>query len=234
LEHLTIKEQNSIFKSLPLDVWERVSNKIELVDMTLGLILSRSGETQTYLYFPTTSIVAVLYELEDGTSATMALVGREGCAGVAIFMGGQSTITTHIVQIAGAGYRIKANLIQESFARAGPLMIALLKYTQSFIVQVTQTAVCNRHHSIKQQFCRYLLLLLDRLPSDEFNVTHELIAQSLGVRREGITEVAGALQKNGLIKYARGHIKVLDPEGLEKQSCECYKVVKKEYARLLC
>ncbi len=234
MEHLTIKEQNSIFKSLPLDVWERVSNKIELVDMTLGLILSRSGETQTYLYFPTTSIVAVLYELEDGTSATMALVGREGCAGVAIFMGGQSTITTHIVQIAGAGYRIKANLIQESFARAGPLMIALLKYTQSFIVQVTQTAVCNRHHSIKQQFCRYLLLLLDRLPSDEFNVTHELIAQSLGVRREGITEVAGALQKNGLIKYARGHIKVLDPEGLEKQSCECYKVVKKEYARLLC
>ncbi len=201
--------------------------------MPLGLVLSESGAKTTYLYFPTTSIVSLLYNLENGSSAEIAVVGNEGCVGVSLFMGGNSTLSTAVVQSAGKSYRIKASVIMEEFNKAGSVMHLLLRFTQALITQMTQTAVCNRHHTLDQQLCRWLLLSLDRLPSNELVMTQELIANMLGVRREGVTEAALKLQKAGFIKYARGHITILDRLGLEKRTCECYQVVKTECDRLL-
>jgi CRP-like cAMP-binding protein len=187
----------------------------------------------SHVYFPSTSIVSLLYALENGSTAEIAVVGNEGVVGIAIFMGGESTSSRAVVQSAGKGYRIKSTIILEEFNRSGPLMHLLLRYTQALITQMSQTAVCNRHHTLDQQLCRWLLLSLDRLTSDELVMTQELIANMLGVRREGVTEAALKVQKAGLIKYARGHITILDRLGLEKRTCECYQVVKSEYDRLL-
>lgn len=186
-----------------------------------------------YLYFPTTAIVSLLCELESGALAEIAIVGNEGCVGICIFMRGNSTLSRAVVQSAGFGYRIKANIIIKEFDTNGPMMHLLLRYTQALICQMTQTAVCNRHHSLDQQLCRCLLSSLDRLKSNELVMTQELIANMLGVRREGVTEAAGQIQKAGLISYRRGHIKILDRLGLERRACECYQVVKTEYKRLL-
>ena len=201
--------------------------------MPLGLVLSESGDKMNYVYFPTTAIVSLLYGLENGSSAEIAVVGNEGCVGVAIFMGGQSTLSSSVVQSAGKSYRIKAQTILEEFGKAGPMMNLFLRYTQALITQMSQTAVCNRHHTLDQQFCRWLLLSLDRLTSNDLVMTQELISNMLGVRREGVTEAALKVQKAGLISYSRGHIKILDRKGLEHRTCECYQVVKTEYERLL-
>lgn len=201
--------------------------------MPLGLVLSESGDKMNYVYFPTTAIVSLLYGLENGSSAEIAVVGNEGCVGVAIFMGGQSTLSSSVVQSAGKSYRIKAQAILEEFGKAGPMMHLFLRYTQALITQMSQTAVCNRHHTLDQQFCRWLLLSLDRLTSNDLVMTQELISNMLGVRREGVTEAALKVQKAGLISYSRGHIKILDRKGLEHRTCECYQVVKTEYERLL-
>jgi len=186
-----------------------------------------------HLYFPTTAIVSLLYGLENGASAEIAVVGNEGCVGISLFMGGQSTLNSAVVQSAGKSYRINSSAIMEEFGKAGPVMHLFLRYTQALITQMSQTAVCNRHHTLDQQFCRWLLLSLDRLTSNDLGMTQELIANMLGVRREGVTEAALKVQKAGLISYARGHIKVLDRPGLEKRTCECYQVVKTECERLL-
>ena len=228
-----LKEQNWLFKSLPLAEWERLLPYIQPFDMTLGLVLSESGDKMNYVYFPTTAIVSLLYGLENGSSAEIAVVGNEGCVGVAIFMGGQSTLSSSVVQSAGKSYRIKADVILEEFGKAGPMMHLFLRYTQALITQMSQTAVCNRHHTLDQQFCRWLLLSLDRLTSNDLVMTQELISNMLGVRREGVTEAALKVQKAGLISYSRGHIKILDRKGLEHRTCECYQVVKTEYERLL-
>ncbi len=201
--------------------------------MPLGLVLSESGIKASHLYFPATAIVSLLYNLENGSSAEIAVVGNEGCVGVSLFMGGNSTLSTAVVQSAGKSYRIKASVIMEEFNKAGSVMHLLLRFTQALITQMTQTAVCNRHHTLDQQLCRWLLLSLDRLPSNELVMTQELIANMLGVRREGVTEAALKIQKAGFIKYARGHITILDRLGLEKRTCECYQVVKTECDRLL-
>jgi CRP-like cAMP-binding protein len=229
----SIKDQNWLFHSIPLTEWERLVPHIQAIELTLGLILSESGFKMDYLYFPSTSIISLLYELENGSSAEIAVVGNEGCAGVCIFMGGRSMLSTAIVQSAGMGYRIKAEVILEEFNKAGPVMHLFLRYTQALITQMTQTAVCNRHHSLDQQFCRWLLLSIDRLDSDELTMTQALIANMLGVRREGVTEAALRIQSEGIIKYTRGHISILDRPRLEKRACECYQVVKDEYDRLL-
>lgn len=228
-----LKDQNWLFHSIPLPEWERLTPFIEEVDLPLGKVLSESGFKMDFLYFPSTTIISILYELENGSAAEIAVVGNEGCVGVCIFMGGLSTLSRTVVQSAGKGYRIKASAILEEFNRAGPVMHLFLRYTQALITQMTQTAVCNRHHTLDQQFCRWLLLSLDRLGSNELAMTQELIANMLGVRREGVTEAALKVQKAGLIKYARGHITILDRPGLEKRTCECYQVVKTEYERLL-
>ncbi len=228
-----LKEQNWLFKSLPLAEWERLLPYIQPFDMPLGLVLSESGDKMNYVYFPTTAIVSLLYGLENGSSAEIAVVGNEGCVGVAIFMGGQSTLSSSVVQSAGKSYRIKAGVILEEFGKAGPMMHLFLRYTQALITQMSQTAVCNRHHTLDQQFCRWLLLSLDRLTSNDLVMTQELISNMLGVRREGVTEAALKVQKAGLISYSRGHIKILDRKGLEHRTCECYQVVKTEYERLL-
>ena len=192
-----------------------------------------AGGTLTHVYFPTTSIVSLLYVLENGSSAEIAVVGNEGIVGVSLFMGGGSTPSRGVVQSAGKGYRLSAQIMKNEFNRAGPTLHLLLRYTQALITQMAQTAVCNRHHSLDQQLCRWLLLSLDRLQGNELLMTQELIANMLGVRREGVTEGALKLQNAGLIRYARGHITVLDRQGLERRSCECYAVVKREYDRLL-
>ena len=228
-----LKEQNWLFKSLPPAEWERLLPFIQPFDMPLGLVLSESGDKMNYVYFPTTAIVSLLYGLENGSSAEIAVVGNEGCVGVAIFMGGQSTLSSSVVQSAGKSYRIKAQAILEEFGKAGPMMHLFLRYTQALITQMSQTAVCNRHHTLDQQFCRWLLLSLDRLTSNDLVMTQELISNMLGVRREGVTEAALKVQKSGLISYSRGHIKILDRKGLEHRTCECYQVVKTEYERLL-
>ncbi len=228
-----LKEQNWLFKSLPTAEWERLLPFIQPFDMPLGLVLSESGDKMNYVYFPTTAIVSLLYGLENGSSAEIAVVGNEGCVGVAIFMGGQSTLSSSVVQSAGKSYRIKAQAILEEFGKAGPMMHLFLRYTQALITQMSQTAVCNRHHTLDQQFCRWLLLSLDRLTSNDLVMTQELISNMLGVRREGVTEAALKIQKAGLISYSRGHIKILDRKGLEHRTCECYQVVKTEYERLL-
>jgi CRP-like cAMP-binding protein len=226
-------EQNNILAALPESVRARLYPHLELVNMPLGQVLYESGSQLLNIYFPTTSIVSLLYVMEDGASAEIAVVGKEGILGIALFMGGETTPSRAIVQSAGYGFRLSAKLLKNEFNRAGPLMHLLLRYTQALITQMSQTAVCNRHHSIHQQLCRWLLMSLDRLPSNELTMTQELIANMLGVRREGVTEAAGRLQRAGLILYHRGHITVLDRPGLEAQACECYRVVKKEFDRLL-
>jgi len=207
--------------------------QLEAVEMPLGKVLYEPGSLLTHVYFPTTSIVSMLYVMEDGGSAEIAVVGFEGIVGISLFMGGESTPSRAVVQSAGQAYRLKANVMLQEFNRAGPVLHLLLRYTQALITQMSQTAVCNRHHSLDQQLCRWLLLSLDRLHTNELRMTQELIANMLGVRREGVTEAAGRMQKAGLIKYQRGRITVLDREGLELRTCECYGVVKKEYDRLL-
>jgi CRP-like cAMP-binding protein len=201
--------------------------------MPLGQVVYESGATPRHVYFPTTAIVSLLYVMENGASAEIAVVGNEGIIGVAIFMGGHSTPSRAVVQSAGRSLRLKAEIVEREFNQAGAVLHLLLRYTQALLTQMAQTAVCNRHHSLDQQLCRWLLLSLDRLSGDELIMTQELISNMLGVRREGVTETALKLQKAGLIRYRRGRITVLDRPGLEKRTCECYAVVKKEYARLL-
>jgi CRP-like cAMP-binding protein len=218
---------------MPATAFERVSPHLELVEMPLGQVLYESGGQLEHVYFPTTCIVSLLYVLENGASAEIAVVGNEGILGISLFMGGETTPSRAVVQSAGFGYRLKAPLLKQEFNRAGPVLRLLLRYTQALITQMTQTAVCNRHHSVEQQLCRWLLLSIDRLSTDSLNMTHELIANMLGVRREGVTASAGKLQRAGLIRYNRGRIDVLDRPGLEKAVCECYAVVKAEFDRLL-
>jgi CRP-like cAMP-binding protein len=201
--------------------------------MKLGEAIYESGGRLQHVYFPTTAIVSLLYVMEDGASAEIAIVGNEGVLGIALFMGGETTPSRAVVQSAGYGYRLRAELLKDEFNRGGPMMHLLLRYTQALITQMAQTAVCNRHHSVEQQLCRWLLLSLDRLSTHELTMTQELIANMLGVRREGVTEAAGNLQRAGLIRYSRGRITVLNRPRLEKEVCECYAVVKKEFDRLL-
>jgi CRP-like cAMP-binding protein len=225
--------ENRLLAALPAAESARWLPQLEPVEMPLGKVLYESGSKLTDVYFPTTSIISLLYVMEDGASAEIAVVGHEGIVGISLFMGGESTPSRAVVQSAGQGFTLDANLMMQEFNRAGPVMHLLLRYTQALITQMAQTAVCNRHHSLDQQLCRWLLLSLDRLQSKELVMTQELIANMLGVRREGVTEAAGHLQQAGLISYRRGHISVLDRDGLEKRACECYAVVKNEYDRLL-
>ncbi len=225
--------KNHILATLPEADLARWMPDLEHVEMPLGMVLYESGVTMRNVYFPVNSIVSLLYVMEDGSSAEIAVVGNEGIVGIALFMGGGSVPSRAVVQSAGHGFRLHAKAMQEEFNRSGPVTHLLLRYTQALITQMAQTAVCNRHHSLDQQLCRWLLLSLDRLEGNELVMTQELIANMLGVRREGVTEAALNLQRAGLIRYARGHITVLDRAGLEKRSCECYNVVRKEYDRLL-
>ena len=233
MESKILRDRNYLFHSIPDPEWERLLPYIEPVSLPLGKVLYEPGTKMTHLYFPSTAIVSLLYALENGSSAEIAIVGNEGVVGISIFMGGDSTSSRAVVQSAGEGYRIKSSILKDEFNRAGPVMHLLLRYTQALITQMSQTAVCNRHHTLDQQFCRWLLLSHDRLTSNELIMTQELIANMLGVRREGVTEAALKVQKAGFIKYARGHITILDRLGLEKRTCECYQVVKSEYDRLL-
>jgi len=226
-------KQNRLLASLSPDIFDRIAPHLELVSMPLGEAIYESGGQLHHAYFPTTSIVSLHYVMENGASAEIAGVGNEGVVGISLFMGGKTTPSRATVCTGGHGYRLKAKVMVEEFNRAGPMMRLMLRYTQALITQMSQTAVCNRHHSMEQQMCRWLLLTLDRLASQELIMTQELIATMLGVRREGITETAGALQRAGLISYRRGHITVLNRGGLESKACECYNVVKKEFSRLL-
>jgi CRP-like cAMP-binding protein len=226
-------KQNHLLDALPASDYDRIQAHLKLVPMALGEVLYESGAKLRYVYFPTTSIVSLLYVMEDGASAEIAIVGNEGILGISLFMGGETTPSRAVVQSAGYGFRLRAKLLTDEFGRFGPMMHLLLHYTQALITQMAQTAVCNRHHSVDQQLCRWLLLSLDRLASNELSMTQELIANMLGVRREGVTEAAGKLQNAGLISYQRGRITVLDRPGLEARSCECYQVVKTEFDRLL-
>ena len=226
-------KKNHLLDSLPQEQWQRWEPLLEKVELTLGRVLYESGSKLGHVYFPTTAIVSLLYVMENGASAEIAVVGNEGIVGVSLFMGGETTPSRAVVQSAGSGYRLGAEHMKAEFNLAGPVLHLLLRYTQALLTQMAQTAVCNRHHSLDQQLCRWLLLSLDRLQGDELVMTQELIANMLGVRREGVTESALKLQRAGLISYSRGHITVLDRAGLERRSCECYAVVKKEYDRLL-
>lgn len=230
--------QNCLLYALPVDEYKRISPHLELVQMPTGKVLYESGDELHYAYFPTTCIVSKLYVIESGASAEIAVIGNDGMIGVALFMGGRSMPNQAVVRSAGYAYRLPARLLMQEFERSGgrrngTLNHLLLRYTQTLIVQMAQLAVCNRHHSLNQQLCRWLLLSLDRLPSNELTITQELIANMLGVRREGVTEAAGKLQRAGLIVYSRGHIRVLNRPGLEERVCECYQVVKTESCRLL-
>jgi len=225
--------QNHLLAALPAADYERLLPHLELVPLPLGWAVYESGDAQRYVFFPTDSIVSLLYVMEDGSSAEIAVVGNEGLVGIALFMGGESTPSRAVVQSAGYGYRVRASVLKSEFGGGGELQHLLLRYTQALITQMAQTAVCNRHHALDQQLCRWLLLSLDRLPSHELSMTQELIANMLGVRREGVTEAAGKLQAAGLIHYSRGKITVLDRPKLEMQVCECYAVVRREYSRLL-
>jgi len=226
-------KQNHLLAAVPVAEWQRLLPQLEPTELSLGKVLYESGATLSHVYFPTTAIVSLLYVMENGASAEIAVVGNEGVVGISLFMGGGSTPSRAVVQSAGQGWRLKAQAIKDEFNRSGPVMHLMLRYTQALITQMAQTAVCNRHHSLDQQLCRWLLLSLDRLQGSELLMTQELIANMLGVRREGVTEGALKLQKDGLIRYARGRITVLDRPGLEQRTCECYAVVKKEYDRLL-
>ena len=225
--------QNHLLAALPAEDFARLAPHLELVPMPLAEALYESGGRLQYVYFPTTSIISLLYVMIDGASAEIAVVGNEGVLGISLFMGGETTPSRAVVQSAGFGYRLRSQILKDEFHRGGALMHLLLRYTQALITQMAQTAVCNRHHSVEQQLCRWLLLSLDRLPSNELTMTQELIANMLGVRREGVTEAAGHLQRDGLIQYSRGRITVLDRPRLEVRVCECYAVVKKEFDRLL-
>ena len=225
--------QNHLLEALPEDVYDRLSPHLELSELKLGAVLYEPGERLSHVYFPLSAIISLLYVMENGASAEIAIVGNEGILGVSLFMGGESTPSQAVVQSAGFALRLKAKWLEEEFARFGPFLHLMLRYTQALITQMAQTAVCNRHHSVDKQLCRWLLLSLDRLRSNNLSMTQELIANMLGVRREGVTEAAGKLQKGGLISYRRGCITVLDRKGLEARTCECYQVVKNEYDRLL-
>ncbi|KAA0997401.1 Crp/Fnr family transcriptional regulator [Paraburkholderia panacisoli] len=226
-------KENHLLAVLPEAESLRLTPHLVLVEMPLGHVVYESGDRLHDVYFPTTSIVSLLYVMEDGSSAEIAIVGNEGLIGIALFMGGETTPSRAIVQSAGAAYRLDARILKEEFHRAGAVQRLLLRYTQALITQMAQTAVCNRHHSIDQQLCRWLLLSMDRLPSNELKMTQELIANMLGVRRSGVTEAALKLQVAGLIRYSHGHIEVLDRPGLEQRVCECYGVVRREFDRLL-
>jgi CRP-like cAMP-binding protein len=226
-------QDNLLLKALPAKVRERVFPELKLTELPLGDVLYESGDVMHDVYFPTDSIVSLLYVMEDGRSAEISVVGNEGIVGIALFMGGESTPSRAIVQSAGHAYRLQGKRLKREFDRNGELHHLLLRYTQALITQMAQTAACNRHHTIDQQLCRWLLLSMDRLKGPEINMTQELIANMLGVRREGVTEAASKLQQAGVIQYQRGHIKVLDRPELEKIVCECYAVVKKESDRLL-
>lgn len=224
--------ENQLLAALPHAEWERWQPQLERVEMPLGHVLYESGRAMRHVYFPVTAIVSLLYVMENGASAEIAVVGNEGVVGISLFMGGESTPSRAVVQSAGIAYRLPAAAIKQEFNRA-PVLHLLLRYTQALITQMSQTAVCNRHHSLDQQLCRWLLLSLDRLQSNDLVMTQELIANMLGVRRVGVTEGAGKLHKAGIVRYARGRITVLDRGALESRSCECYAVVKQEYDRLL-
>ena len=226
-------KDNELLAALPDDAFAALLPFLERVPLPLGMAVYESGAKQSYLYFPTSGIVSLLYVLEDGSSAEIAITGKEGLVGISLFMGGETTPSRAVVQSSGEGYRLRAAVLKKMFESGGGLQHLLLRYTQALITQMTQTAVCNRHHSVDQQLCRWLLLSLDRLPSNQLVMTQELIANMLGVRREGVTEAAGKLQAEGLIEYRRGRITILDRAHLEARVCECYSVVKKEYDRLL-
>jgi CRP-like cAMP-binding protein len=225
-------KKNLLLAALPDAEWARWLPQLEWVDMPLGQVLYESGSTLSHVYFPTTAIISLLYVLQNGSSAEIAVVGNEGLVGISLFMGGETTPSRAVVQSAGKGLRLPAPVLKDEFKLA-PVLHLLLRYTQALITQMSQTAVCNRHHSLDQQLCRWLLLSLDRLQGNELVMTQELISNMLGVRREGVTEAALQLQAANLIRYARGRITVLDRPGLEKRTCECYGVVKREYDRLL-
>jgi CRP-like cAMP-binding protein len=225
--------QNHLLNALPAEDFERLLPDLKLVKLTLGEVLYESGGRQRRVFFPTDAIVSLLYMLVNGASAEIAVVGNEGIIGVSIFMGGETTPSRAVVQSAGYAYQLSSRIVKDEFTRGGAMQYRLLRYTQALLTQMAQTAVCNRHHSLDQQLCRWLLLSMDRLDGNELVMTQELIANMLGVRREGVTEAAGNLQTAGLIEYRRGHITVLDRAGLEKRTCECYGVVKKEFDRLL-
>src|SRR5271170_2422074 len=230
---ISYPRQNHILDALPQPDRERLFPFLEPVTLPLGKVLYESGDTLRHIYFPTDSIVSLLYVLKDGGSAEIAVVGNDGAIGVALFMGGETTTNRAIVQSAGSAYKLTGARLKEEFERHGEMLHILLRYTQALLTQMSQTAVCNRHHTVDQQLCRWLLLSLDRLGSSELIMTQELIANMLGVRREGVTEAAGRLQEHGVIRYQRGHITVLDRPRLQQLSCECYAVVKQETDRLL-
>jgi len=229
----TSPNQNHLLAALPAEEFERLEEHLELVSLPLGQILYEPGQQMSHAYFPVTAIVSLHYVMESGASAESAAVGNEGVVGISLFMGGDTTPSSAVVPIAGEAYRLDSRMLKEEFTRGGLMQHLLLRYTQALITQMTQTAACNRHHSVEQQLCRWLLLTLDRAPSHELVMTQQLVASMLGVRREGITASAGDLQQAGIIRYRRGHIAVLDRSGLEDRVCECYAVVRKEIARLL-
>ena len=228
-----LPKSNQLLAALPEEEWSRLAPHLEPVELRLGDVIYESAIRAQHIYFPADCIISLLYVMENGASGEIAIVGSEGLAGFALVLGGGSTPSRAIVQSAGAAARISAQHVSTEFDRAGAFQNILLRYTQALLTQMGQTAVCNRHHSVVQQFCRWLLMSLDRLPSNELHMTQELIANMLGVRREGVTEAAGMLQRKGIIRYSRGHIEVLDRPQLEQTACECYEVVKKEFARLL-
>lgn len=227
------KEQNHLLSEVPVDVQQRLFPHLEWVELALGKVLYESGDTLRYVFFPTDAIVSLLYVMESGASAEISVIGNDGMVGVSLFMGGDSTTSRAVVQSAGGAYRLSAQRLKDEFNRHGPFLNLMLRYTQALITQMSQTAVCNRHHSIDQQLCRWLLLSMDRLPTNKLVMTQELIANMLGVRREGVTDAAGRLQRLGAIEYCRGHITILDRPLLEQMCCECYAVVRKETERLL-
>ena len=231
--HTHTPRKNQLLAALPVAGYERLLPSLELTTLPLGWAVYEAGRRQGYVYFPTDAIVSLLYVMENGASAEIAVTGNDGVVGIALFMGGETTPSRAVVQSAGHAYRLKAAVLKKEFNRGGALQQLLLRYTQSLITQMAQTAVCNRHHSVEQQLCRWLLLSLDRLPSNKLAMTQELIANMLGVRREGVTEAAGHLQAAGIMRYRRGHITILDRRKLEAQVCECYAVVKREMDRLL-
>lgn len=233
MSEMPTPQQNHLLAALPVEVQQRLFLDLELIPLPLGKILYESGDALRHVYFPTDAIVSLLYVMENGASAEISVVGNEGLIGVAVFMGGESTPSRAVVQSAGYAFRLLGKQFKAEVNRHGEMLHLMLRYTQALLTQMAQTAVCNRHHSIDQQLCRWLLLSLDRLPGDQLTMTQELIANMLGVRREGVTDAAGKLQKLGVIEYSRGHIKVLDRPRLEQLSCECYAVVKKETDRLL-
>ena len=224
---------NWLLAALAAREWDRWVPHLEPVTLPLGRVLYEPGGKLPYVFFPTTAIVSLLYVMENGASAEIAVVGNEGLVGISLFMGGESTSSQAVVQAAGHGFRLQARHVMEEFNRGGPVLHLLLRYTQALITQMAQTSVCNRHHALDQQMCRWLLLTLDRLQASEVVMTQELLSTILGVRRASVSEIAGQLQKDGLIRYERGRMSVLDRPGLERRSCECYGVVKKEYDRLL-